>query len=110
MRRHAYTSTLDESKIRWAIRLLELELRDRPGRLHYVIEYARNLLLLNDPRGHEVMGHAWTNDGSSLASDDEQIEAEEVRRSIDAITAAIGEAPVGWMSPGGMGSPGPIIA
>ena len=57
-RRHAYTSTLDESKIRWAIRLLELELRDRPGRLHYVIEYGRNLLLLNDPRGHEVMGQA----------------------------------------------------
>ena len=57
-RRHAYTSTLDESKVRWAIRLLELELRDRPGRLHYVIEYGRNLLLLNDLRGHEVMGQA----------------------------------------------------
>jgi peptidoglycan/xylan/chitin deacetylase (PgdA/CDA1 family) len=55
--------------------------------------------------GHEIMGHAWTNDGSSIASDDEKIEQDEVRRSLDAIIAATGERPVGWMSPGGMGSP-----
>jgi tetratricopeptide (TPR) repeat protein len=58
IRQHAYTSTLDASKLRWAVRLLERELRDRPGQLHYLIEYAHSLLLLNDPRGHEVMAQA----------------------------------------------------
>ena len=58
IRRHAYMSVLDESKLRWAVRLLERELQDRPGRLHYLIEYGRNLLLLKDPKGHEVMAQA----------------------------------------------------
>jgi hypothetical protein len=58
VRRHGYLSVLTEHKLRWATRLLELELRDRPGQLHYLIEYGRNLLRLNDPRGHEVLGEA----------------------------------------------------
>jgi hypothetical protein len=58
IRRHAYMSVLDASKLRWAVRLLERELKDRPGQLHYLIEYGRNLLLLNDPKGHEVMAEA----------------------------------------------------
>jgi hypothetical protein len=36
IRRHVYRSVLDESKLRWAVRLLERELQDRPGRLHYL--------------------------------------------------------------------------
>jgi hypothetical protein len=58
VRHHAYTSVLTAEKLRWATRLLELELRDRPGQLHYLIEYGRNLLRLNDPRGHAVLAEA----------------------------------------------------
>jgi hypothetical protein len=58
IRRHAYMSVLNPSKLRWAVRLLERELKDRPGQLHYLVEYGRNLLLLNDPKGHEVMAEA----------------------------------------------------
>ncbi|MCI0377094.1 MAG: glycosyltransferase [Gemmataceae bacterium] len=56
--RHAYLSKLTEPKLRWAARLLEKELQDRPGQLHYVIEFGRTLLQLNDPRGHAVMAEA----------------------------------------------------
>ena len=55
---HAYLSRLTEPKLRWAVRLLELELRDRPGQLHYLIEYGRTLLLLNDPQGHAILAEA----------------------------------------------------
>jgi tetratricopeptide (TPR) repeat protein len=58
LRRHAYLSVLTEEKLRWTTRLLELELRDRPGQLHYLIEYGHNLLRLNDPRGHAVLAEA----------------------------------------------------
>jgi tetratricopeptide (TPR) repeat protein len=58
LRRHAYLSPVTEPKLRWALRLLELELRDRPGQLHYLIEYGRTLLLLNDPKGHIVLAEA----------------------------------------------------
>lgn len=58
IRRHAYLSVLTPAKLRWATRLLELELRDRPGQLHYLIEYGRNLLRLNDPQGHAVLADA----------------------------------------------------
>jgi hypothetical protein len=56
--RHGYLSKLTPDKLQWAARLLELELRDRPGQLHYLIEYGRTLLLLNNPRGHEVLAEA----------------------------------------------------
>lgn len=58
IRHHAYLSRLTESKLRWAARLLELELRDRPGQLHYLIEYGRTLLHLKDPRAHAVLAEA----------------------------------------------------
>src|SRR5262245_44800011 len=58
VRHHAYLNVLTADKLRWANRLLELELRDRPGQLHYLIEYGRNLLRLNDPRGHAVLAEA----------------------------------------------------
>lgn len=56
--RRAYLSVLSEGKLRWAARLLEMELRDRPGRLHYLIEYGRTLLMLNDAKGHQVLAEA----------------------------------------------------
>jgi hypothetical protein len=55
---HAYLSSPTPEKIRWSTRLLELELKDRPGQLHYLIEYGRNLLRLDDARGHEVLAEA----------------------------------------------------
>jgi hypothetical protein len=56
--RHEYSSQLDEGKLRWAARLLALELQDRPGQLHYLIEYGRTLLRLNDPTGHRILAEA----------------------------------------------------
>ena len=58
IRRHLYLSTPTPDKIRWVVRLLELELRDRPGQLPLLIELGRNLLWLNDPRGHEILAEA----------------------------------------------------
>ncbi|GAC1475895.1 MAG: glycosyltransferase family 2 protein [Isosphaeraceae bacterium] len=58
IRHHAYQSVLDESKLRWTIRLIEKELSERPGQLHYQVELAQNLLRLRDDRGHEVMAQA----------------------------------------------------
>lgn len=58
IRHHAYMSILDEPKLRWAARLLERELADRPDQLHYQVEYGRTLLMLKDARGHEVMAAA----------------------------------------------------
>ena len=58
VRRHAYLSVLSADKLRWATRLLEMELNDRPGQLHYLIEYGRNLLRLNDPHGHTILAEA----------------------------------------------------
>jgi hypothetical protein len=46
------------SKLRFSARLLELELQDRPGQLHYLIEYGRTLLLLDDPRADDVLAQA----------------------------------------------------
>ena len=56
--RHAYLSRPTPDRVRWVVRLLEAELKDRPGQLAFQIELGRNLLFLNDPRGHEVLGEA----------------------------------------------------
>lgn len=58
LRRHAYLSPTTPDRLRWTARLLELELRDRPGQLHYLIELGRTLLLLGDVRGHASMAEA----------------------------------------------------
>jgi hypothetical protein len=71
LRRHAYLSVVTPDKLRWAARLLEKELRDRPGSVHYLVEYGRTLLRLGDPRGHAVLAEA----------------AEQVRRVRDAAAA-----------------------
>lgn len=47
------------ARLRFNARLLELELRDRPGQLHYQIQFGRVLLELGDSaRGHEAMRQA----------------------------------------------------
>jgi glycosyltransferase involved in cell wall biosynthesis len=58
VRHHAYLSQLSKAKLRWAARLLELELQDRPGQMAYLIEYGQTLLRLNDPKGHAVLAEA----------------------------------------------------
>ncbi len=56
--RHAYLNEVTPAKIRFTVRLLEAELRDRPGQVARVVELGCNLLLLGEPRGHEVLGDA----------------------------------------------------
>ena len=58
VRRHGYLSPLTPDKLRWVARLLELELRDRPGQLSYLIDYGQTLLRLNDARGHDALAAA----------------------------------------------------
>lgn len=58
LRRHVHLSPLTPDKLRFAVRLLEAELRDRPGQLNYLVELGRHLLWLNDPRGHAVLAEA----------------------------------------------------
>jgi hypothetical protein len=47
-----------EAKLRFGARLMELELQDRPGQLHYMIELGLTLLQLKDPKAHAVMAEA----------------------------------------------------
>lgn len=58
IRHHAEPGPTGESKLRFNARLLEAELHERPGQLHYLIEYGRTLLALREPRGHELMAQA----------------------------------------------------
>ncbi|MDO8212055.1 polysaccharide deacetylase family protein [Conexibacter sp. CPCC 206217] len=53
-------------------------------------------------RGHELVGHAWANDRGMPGGDAER---ELVARTLEAIERAGGVRPVGWTSPGKMGSP-----
>lgn len=53
--------------------------------------------------GHEIVGHAWTND-VMLKDDDPQAELAEIRKCTLALTDAGGVRPVGWTSPGSAGS------
>lgn len=58
LKRYAFADDIDAGKLRWALRLIERELQDRPGRLPYLLEYGRTLLMLEDPQGHAVMAQA----------------------------------------------------
>lgn len=51
--------------------------------------------------GHELIGHGWANDRLMHGGDEER---ETIARTLDAIEAAGGVRPVGWVSPGKMGS------
>lgn len=60
IRHYGYIGELVPAKLRRGARLMELELKDRPGQLYYLIEYGRTLLMLEDPRGEEVLREAAT--------------------------------------------------
>ncbi len=60
LRHYGYVGEMREAKLRRGARLMELELRERPGQLYYLIEYGRTLLRLGDDRGHEILGQAIT--------------------------------------------------
>lgn len=60
LRHYGYIGELRESKLRRAARLLELELRERPGQVYYQIELGRTLLMLGHERGHEILLQAST--------------------------------------------------
>ena len=58
VRHYGYIGELVPAKLRRGARLLELELRDRPGQLYYLIEFGRTLLMLEDRRGEEILREA----------------------------------------------------
>jgi hypothetical protein len=58
LRHHVESGPPNAAKLRFNLRLLEAELHDRPGQLHYLIEYGRTLLMARDPKGHEVLAQA----------------------------------------------------
>jgi len=51
--------------------------------------------------GHELVGHGWVNDQFMAGGEAEQ---GVIKRTLDAIEAAGGTRPVGWVSPGKLGS------
>ncbi|HEY2783355.1 MAG TPA: glycosyltransferase [Fimbriiglobus sp.] len=58
IRHLAYLSKPTPDKVRWSIRLLEAELRDRPGQLGLEIELGRNYLTVGDQTGHRTLAAA----------------------------------------------------
>jgi hypothetical protein len=59
MRHYGYVGELRPAKLRRGARLLELELKERPGQLYYLVEFGRTLLTLGDAsRGHEILCQA----------------------------------------------------
>jgi peptidoglycan/xylan/chitin deacetylase (PgdA/CDA1 family) len=53
--------------------------------------------------GHEIVGHGWVND-RLMQDDDPEAELAEIRRCTSALTEAADVRPIGWTSPGSMGS------
>ncbi len=58
LRHYGYVGELRPAKLRRGARLMELELRERPGQLYYLIEYGRTILRLGDDGGHEILAQA----------------------------------------------------
>jgi allantoinase len=54
-------------------------------------------------RGHEIVGHGWTNDhsGEAISAESDRADVLDTMRAIQNVT---GEKPVGWSSPGSKGS------
>lgn len=68
LRNYAEASPPTESKLRFNARLLELELHERPGQLHYLIEYGRVLRMLkDDPAAQEKAQAALTEAAAIVA-------------------------------------------
>ncbi|MEY2466727.1 MAG: hypothetical protein QOD03_1248, partial [Verrucomicrobiota bacterium] len=59
MRHYGYVGELRPAKLQRGARLLEMELRDHPGQLYYLVEFGRTLLVLGEEkRGHEILCQA----------------------------------------------------
>ncbi len=58
LRHYGYVRELREAKLRRTLRLIELELEERPGQLYYMIERYRGLMLLQDARATEAFRQA----------------------------------------------------
>jgi tetratricopeptide (TPR) repeat protein len=60
IRHYGYIGELIPAKLQRGARLMELELKERPGQLYYLIEYGRTLLMLEDTRGVQILREAAT--------------------------------------------------
>lgn len=58
IRHYGYVVELRAAKLQRGTRLLELELKDRPGQFYYLVEYGRSLLIQGDERGHGILAEA----------------------------------------------------
>jgi tetratricopeptide (TPR) repeat protein len=58
LRHDGYFPELLSGKLRRNNQLIEMQLREHPGQLYYLIELGRNLIALGEPRGHEVLHDA----------------------------------------------------
>jgi peptidoglycan/xylan/chitin deacetylase (PgdA/CDA1 family) len=54
-------------------------------------------------RGHETAAHGWVNDHFPDEGDPDR-ELKDIRRTVEAIQAATGERPIGWVGPGNQGT------
>lgn len=61
IRHDGFTEPMRKSKLQRDVKLLQLELRDHPGRLYYQIELYRTLLLMDDDRWRTVLNEASVN-------------------------------------------------
>lgn len=62
-----------------------------------------NVLRAMREAGHEAAGHGWAND-VHFGDNDFEEELKAIRDTVAAIEAGYGERPVGWVSPGSVGS------
>jgi peptidoglycan/xylan/chitin deacetylase (PgdA/CDA1 family) len=62
-----------------------------------------NIMRAMRDNGHEAAGHGWANDVHT-SDDDPEGELKSIRQTSQAIEVGYGEKPVGWVSPGSVGS------
>lgn len=70
-----------------------------------LVERYPQLAAMIRERGNEVIAHSWSMDTAHASDLDEVAETELIKRSIDTLTTAFGNAPTGWLSPGKLESP-----
>jgi hypothetical protein len=88
------------SKLRFNARLLELELQDRPGQLHYLIEYGRVLVTLNDGPESLARGKAALAEAAAQVIAAKDLPAPPSQKVQVLLTYALSAAPAEAPSPG----------
>lgn len=58
IRHYGYAGRDKQAKLQRDARLMELDLRDRPGQFYYLVELGRSYLALGDPRGEALLTEA----------------------------------------------------